>query len=89
MTLQLSNLPFNNNDLSEDIAMNALAQQLNAIEPSAGLESTIENTTANLAPQIIGLDSPLSMVLIFGLVIGSLAYAFYIKPNLKLSKASK
>jgi len=50
------------NDRLEGGAGNDILQQLNAIEPSAGLESTIGNTTANLAPQIIGLDSPLSMV---------------------------
>jgi hypothetical protein len=67
MTIELSNLPFKHQGLDDDIDMEALAIQMNAIEPGAG----VQETTAQIMPQILNLDSPTLLFITIGIVLVS------------------
>ena len=92
MTIELSNLPFQHNELDElgdNIDMEALAFQLNAIEPGAGAHSNLQETATSFAPHIAGLDSSVTIMAIAGLAVLSIIAVSIVKYTPKHRKVVK
>jgi len=85
MTIEISNLPFKHDELDSNIDMEAIAYQMNAIEPGAGAQDAMTGLTS----QMIGADSMLALAVIAGVAIGSLLMVSLIKNSPKLTKAVK
>ena len=91
MTIELSNLPFQHDELGDNIAMEALAFQLNAIEPGAGAgaHSNLQETATSFAPHIAGLDSSVTIMAIAGLAVLSIIAVSIVKYTPKHRKVVK